>query len=244
MENIIKYFILPSNLIVLFLTAGIIFYFKKNFKKVGIYLIVLSALIYVIFGTGPVSFWLLGNLEYQYPYLSNPATIKSVENIVVLTGYAEENSEIPLSSKVNSASAFRLLEVARIFALSPHSNIIITGYGAVPNIMKNLLVSIGITNNKIIVENKSNNTFENAQNVLALIENRPFALVTSAGHMPRSMQVFKKLGMKPIPAPTDYLSRKNYLAINYLPSPIHLKYSDLAIHEYVAIFWYRITNRI
>ena len=82
---------------------------------------------------------------------------------------------------------------------------------------------------------------------IAIVPNNmilPFILVTSAGHMPRSMHVFKKAGLNPIPAPTHYLTRKNNLAISYLPSPLHLRYSDLAIHEYAAILWYHVKNRL
>ncbi len=110
--------------------------------------------------------------------------------------------------------------------------------------MKDLLISMGLPGNKILIENKSNSTFDSAKNVSNLLKNKRFILITSAGHMPRSMKVFKKLGMTPIPAPTDYLTRENYFAISYLPSPLHLRYSDLAIHEYAAILWYQLTNRI
>jgi hypothetical protein len=58
------------------------------------------------------------------------------------------------------------------------------------------------------------------------------------------MGVFKKQQMNPLPAPTDYMSRKNYMAISYLPSPLHLYYSDLAVHEYLGILWYKLTDRI
>jgi uncharacterized SAM-binding protein YcdF (DUF218 family) len=62
--------------------------------------------------------------------------------------------------------------------------------------------------------------------------------------MPRSVGVFRKQGLNPLPAPTDYMSRKNYMAISYLPSPLHLYYSDLAVHEYLGILWYKIRGWI
>jgi uncharacterized SAM-binding protein YcdF (DUF218 family) len=69
-----------------------------------------------------------------------------------------------------------------------------------------------------------------------------FLLVTSAGHIPRAMGVFRKLGMNPRAAPTYYLTRRNWLAVQYLPSPLHLQYSDLAVSEYAALFWYRLNG--
>ena len=244
MSDLLTFFVLPSNLIILFSVAGIFLSLRRKFRKTGKYLLIIAAVIYLIFATGPVSFWLLGNLEYQYPYLQNSEEIKEVETIVILTAYAEADSKIPLSSRVSSSSAFRLLEAVRIFTLAPHSNIIITGYGDIPKIMKELLISMGLPANKILIENESDNTFESAKNIQPFVGKNTFALTTSAGHMPRSMKIFKKLEMNPMPAPTEFLTRKNYLAISYLPSPLHLRYSDLAVHEYIAIFWYRILGYI
>ncbi|MEF9426571.1 MAG: YdcF family protein [Candidatus Mariimomonas ferrooxydans] len=243
-EDIIKYVILPSNLIILLFLSGAILFLVKKARKFSSYLLIIAVVIYLFFASGPVSFWLLGNLEYQYPYLKDSESIKEVEYIVVLTAYAEADHLLPLSSRVNDSSAFRLIEAVRIFKKIPHSGIIISGSKDISGIMKELLIAMGINENKIIIENNSNNTFESAKNLQPLINHKPIVLVTSAGHMPRSMKVFKKLGMNPIPAPTNYFTRKNYLAINYLPSPLHLKYSDLAIQEYGALLYYSVMNQI
>jgi uncharacterized SAM-binding protein YcdF (DUF218 family) len=64
-------------------------------------------------------------------------------------------------------------------------------------------------------------------------------LGTSAGHMPRSVSIFRNFGMHPVPAPTDFMTRRNFLATGYLPSPQYLRLSDLAVHECVGILWYR-----
>ena len=110
--------------------------------------------------------------------------------------------------------------------------------------MKEVLLSLGLPDNQVIIEAESRSTFENAIVLQKKLNDRSFILVTSAGHMPRAVAVFKKLGMNPIPAPTDYQVGNNPLASHYLPSPSHLIYSDLAVHEYLGILWYRITRRL
>ncbi len=244
MEELSKYFLSPSSLVVLFSISGVILPFRSISRRFGRTLLLAAACIYVFFSTGPVSFWLLGNLEYQFPYITDFDSIVETEYVVVLAGYAERDSLVPLSSRVNRASAFRLLETIRIVNELPRSSIIITGCNDVPEIMKEVLVAAGIPEGKILVDKRSASTSDSARNVSELIKGNSFVLVTSAGHMPRSMQVFMKLGMFPVPAPTDYRSRKNYLAIDYWPSPLHLEYSDLAVHEYAAILWYRLRDRI
>ncbi len=62
-----------------------------------------------------------------------------------------------------------------------------------------------------------------------MLAGRPFFLVTSAGHLPRTMAAFAKLGMTPIPAPTDYRLSRNVRRASILPSPMHLYGSDLAV---------------
>lgn len=244
MEIIIKFLIVPSNLIILLFITGVLLFFIKSLNKPARYLLTGAAVIYLIFATGPVSFWLLGKLEYQYPYLKDASKIKGAEYIVVLSAYADDDTALPLSSRVNSSGAFRLMEALRIHRALPETKIIITGTGGVPNVMKEVLTSMGTNENRLIVENNSVNTYDNLKNIYSFVGNRQFILVTSAGHMPRSLGISRKLGLNPVPAPTDYLTFKNYMAISYLPSPLHLNNSDLAIHEYIGILWYRLTNRI
>jgi uncharacterized SAM-binding protein YcdF (DUF218 family) len=58
--------------------------------------------------------------------------------------------------------------------------------------------------------------------------------------MPRCMGIFRKLGMQPIPAPTDYQAGQNPLDASFTPSIEHLRLSELALHEYIGIVWYRL----
>lgn len=203
-----------------------------------------TAGIYIFFGSGPVSFWLLGNLEYRYPPLSHFEELKGINTIVVLAAYAEIYPSYPLSSEVNFASAFRIIEALRIYNDLPNAEILISGEEDMPEIMKKLLISLGVSGDRIAIENQSENTYESAVNVRKIVGAKSFILVTSAGHMPRAMGVFHKLAMNPIPAPTNYMTRKNYLAVNYFPDPMQLMYSDLAVHEYLGIFWYRLNDRL
>ena len=244
MFEIVKAFFIPSNLILILSLAGIILLLLKKSKRFAVGLILAAFIAYIFLGMGFISLWLLGNLENRYPSLKAVDGLKGVNEIVVLTGYAEADPALPPSSEVNVASAFRLLEARRIFNFLPEANVIITGSADVAAIMGNLLVSIGIPRSRITIENHSSNTFESAVEVTKMLKEKTFILVTSAGHMPRAMGSFKKQGMNPIPAPTHFMSVKKFRLSHCLPSPLHLSYSDLAVHEYFGIIWYRITNRI
>lgn len=91
MEAIVKYFFLPSGMILTLVILGFTLVFAKKSKKLGLYLLLSAGILYVFFGTGPVSFWLLGNLEYQYPFVKSIDPSNKGQPIVVLAAHAEWN---------------------------------------------------------------------------------------------------------------------------------------------------------
>lgn len=239
MAILLKYLVLPSSLILFSALTGFLLIWLRATRKYGTALLVIALAGYVFFASGPVSFLLLGHLEYQIP----PAAVSErigTGKIVILAAYAESDQDIPLSARVSAASAIRLLEALSLYRSLPDAMVILSGEGAVPTIMRDVLVASGVPPERILVDATSFNTFESAKHLVPLLGNEPFLLVTSAGHMPRALGVFVKAGTSPRPVPTHYLSRRNWLAIQYLPSPIHLSYSDLAVSEYVAMFWYQL----
>ncbi len=74
-----------------------------------------------------------------------------------------------------------------------------------------------------------------------------FVLVTSAGHMPRSMALFRKLGMAPIPAPAEYLVREREGGVRpgmFFPEADNLVMAEKAFHEYMGLVWAWISGQI
>lgn len=244
MTEFIRNILIPSNLINIFFIVGIILLITRKRKRPAVIMFALSAAVYFIFGTGVISLWLLGNLEHRYKPLASIEGLGDVKTIVILAGHAEKQPGLPLSSEVNFASAYRLIEGLRIIHLLPNTKILISGRDEVPGIMKDLLASMGLPGLRIIIDNQSRNTHESAVNVRRFLDQEDFILVTSAGHMPRAMETFRKAGMHPVPAATNYMSVKERRFIHYLPSPHHLVYADLAIHEYLGMAWYRLTGKM
>jgi uncharacterized SAM-binding protein YcdF (DUF218 family) len=244
MKDIVQLLTTPSSFIALLLIIGIAALFFRRLRKLAMILLIIAGIIYIALASGPVSYWLIGRLEHRYPALTNIDTVKNVKKIVVLAGHADADPYFPISSAVNSSSAFRLMEAARLHNLISGSKILITGSGDVPEVMKKVLLSLGIPDQTISIDNQSRNTYESAVKIRQMVGTETIILVTSAGHMIRSVGVFKKVGINTIPAPTDYMTGPNCLAANYFPTASHLTYSDLAVHEYLGIVWYKITGRL
>jgi uncharacterized SAM-binding protein YcdF (DUF218 family) len=244
MKDIAQLLTTPSSFIALLLIMGMAALFIRRLRKLTMILFIIGGIIYIALASGPVSYWLIGRLEHRYPALTHMDTVKNVKTIVVLAGHADADPYFPISSAVNSSSAFRLMEATRLSMLIVGSKILITGSRDVPAVMKEVLLSLGVPDQTISIENQSRNTYESAVKIKQMFGTGDIVLVTSAGHMIRSVGVFKKLGIKSIPAPTDFMTGPNCLAANYFPTASHLTYSDLAIHEYIGMLWYKITGRL
>ncbi|MFC1793567.1 YdcF family protein [Planctomycetota bacterium] len=113
-------------------------------------------------------------------------------------------------------------------------------------VMKAFAIDLGVQEDKIITEDKSQNTMENTtelKRLLAPKEQRNIGLVTSAWHMPRSERVFRQVftmdTIVPIPVGYRYTPSKRCME-NMIPSSGVLQTSTEVIHEWVGILWYMI----
>lgn len=241
--GVVKYLLLPSSMVMICALLGLVMLCTRLPKVWGLALCALSVSGYIIFATGPIAMGLLGYLEYQIPSASIAERV-GARTIVVLAAHAERDLAIPLSSRINEGAAFRLIETISLFQSGTNPAVIVTGEGDTPHIMKEVLVSAGIPSAHITVDDQSWSTYESGRNLAPALGDVPFLLVTSAGHMPRAIKVFRKAGTNPCAVPTHFLTRSNWMAIQYLPSPRHLVYSDLAVSEYEALVWYAINGWI
>jgi uncharacterized SAM-binding protein YcdF (DUF218 family) len=76
--------------------------------------------------------------------------------------------------------------------------------------------------------------------------NEPVLLVTSAGHMRRSMACFKKVGVAFITYPVNYqshLDRKYSWDAILIPSAGTISKWDALIHEWVGYLAYKLTGK-
>lgn len=101
--------------------------------------------------------------------------------------------------------------------------------------------SLGIPADRLRLEERSRNTWENAAFVRERFNTKAPLVVTSAWHMPRAIYSFREHGMEPVPAPTLYRSDPAPpLLTDFLPSSGGLETSSLALHEYLGLLYYRI----
>lgn len=203
-----------------------------------------AGLLYLLFSNGFIATLLMSPLEYAYPAMQDPLRFPEVQSIVVLTAYAAEDSDMPLSSRLNSSSTFRVMETANLFARRPDCQVIVSGGAIAARMMGEQLRLLGIPEKRLVIDDQSAHTNSSAESLAGMLAGKSVFLVTSAGHMERAIGVFRKHGITPIAAPTDYQLPRSASDASWMPSPIHLLASDLAVHEYLALAWYRWTGKL
>ncbi len=198
-----------------------------------------------LLGTRPVAENLLWPLERQYQVPGIASLQKSgVRQVVVLTGGGFAGRDEMLHSAFPHASVYRFLGGVELASqLGPECRVIFSGSAgrgrglATASTMEDLsrLISPG---RPTAAEIKSDSTAEHPGNVKALLRDEPFALVTSALHMPRSMRNFHRSGMNPIPYPVDFLVQGNYGSMDWIPSMENWWKLNAGLREYVATLFY------
>lgn len=202
----------------------------------------IAALLYLS-SIQPVPEALLRSLEYKYALPQKPEG-----DVIVLLG-GGTMADVPLPDgwrgEVGGAAAQRVLGAYALHRRSEWPILVsggevFRGDGTEAVVMKAILVSLGMSPDKIVVEAKSLNTQQNAEFTAGLLRQygykRP-VLVTSAFHMPRSLAEFKQAGIAATPYPVGYsASRQDYWnALSWVPSAGAMYGTGVALKEYAGL---------
>ena len=109
-----------------------------------------------------------------------------------------------------------------------------------------LLESFGVAPERIVFEDRSRNTAENAQFSRELVKPKRgerWLLVTSAYHMPRAVGCFRRVGFMVEAYPVDWQT-PGWIALTSVTDLSEgLSRTDLAVHEWVGLIAYWVTGR-
>jgi len=148
----------------------------------------------------------------------------------------------------------RLLQAIELYKLGMVKKILVTGgSGRVlhPEMreglyLKRYILFMGVKEEDLLLESKSQNTHENALFTKALLEEQKFKgrllLVTSAFHMRRALGCFETVGLEVEPYSTDRFSGPRKFEFDHLFIPNASIFSDWAqlIHEWVGAITYKL----
>lgn len=239
-------FLFPPGIIIVGLVFLCIYLYKKQRKLAKI--VGLFTLIFYLCTISLVSDQLIGSLEKTYTV---PRPVYGDVIIMLGGGATLDTPNVNGVGHLSGFAANRLLTSAQLYQ-KLHIPIILSGgkvlatTGCEAEISKVILIGLGVPEEKIIIEDKSLNTTENAMYSKVLLEKYGFkqpVLVTSAFHMKRSVLQFEKTQVTVLPYPTDYQTNieNSFQPHQLWPSATALLDTSLALKEYVGILavkWY------
>jgi len=259
LKKIITCFLFPLPLGILISFVGLYMLWFTARLKTGRILVSTGLIILTLFSYNAVAKKLLKPLEGKYRAFEIEGSASTHETdtgsdikfIVVLGGGHTTDPEMPITSQIGSSSLVRLIDGIRIYRKHPDANLILSGgivFDPIPEAetMARVAKAIGVPEGDIILESRSKDPKDQARLIKPIVGNKKFVLVTSASHMPRSMALFRKLGMNPIPSPTDHrvMNAQGLGPGSFFPSPGNLEKSQAAIHEYLGMTWARIKGQM
>jgi uncharacterized SAM-binding protein YcdF (DUF218 family) len=251
LKKIVAVFFYPVPLCLEILILGLVCLWAIRRERLGKILVTLGTVLLLLLSTSLISSGLLVPLEQRYPALLHPETVSwgpksstAPKWIVVLGGGHRSDHSLPANSQISPAALGRVVEGVRLYKTIPGSKLLLSGgvvFDPVPEaeVMAQIAVLLGVKPQDITLESDSRDTANQAEIIAEMIGRERFILVTSAAHMPRSMALFKKRGLKPIPAPTNYALKKGqgFHLGNFFPAPGNLGLAQTALHEYLGIAW-------
>jgi len=237
LKQFVSFFIEPFGLVFGLFAFGLCLLFAKKDIYAKVFLSLAFGFMF-LFSYPPFANFLVINLESQYPKYDYKTKVKYIH--VLGSGHNADQTQ-PLSSQISASGTSRDIEGIIIHKNTKGSKLIFTGYEGhtdtpVAIVNAEFAKALGVDEKEMLVNPNPKDTKEEAVFCKSVVGSEPFALVTSATHMPRAMRLFKSLGMNPIPAPTDFYKKK----INtYLKAPnvYSFKKSQMAMHEYIGILW-------
>ena len=254
MDKLVESMATPIMWVFVLMVSGLILGLRQRRKRlcfVGRILIITAGLVLYLFSIPAISDRLLYSLESQHRQ-PDVEVFSSLDLVVVLGAGYHPSGGFRESAEPSGLAYARVLGGVKAFKKSGAEALALCGGGddetheTEADVMKTLAMAMGVREDKIITEDRSHNTMENAtelKKLLATKGQRHIGLVTSALHILRSERVFRQVFPEDtiVPIPVGYLYDPEKRCLkSMIPSSMALQTSTEAIHEWIGMLWYMI----
>lgn len=248
MKKIVSRFLFPLPLSLEFLFVGLFLLWFTRRQRAGKALVTCGTLLLLGLSNIFSSDALLRPLEHRYPPLAVEqagARVPAVSFIAVLGGFGDDDPDVPITSHISPDLMVRLIEGIFLQREIHGSKLILSGGNDSAEGMAKMAEALGVSAQDMMRLAEPRDTEEESQQIAPIVGAQRFILVTSASHMPRAMGLFRKRGLQPIAAPTDYLAPGHRVDLDDLfPDGYKLFKSQTAFYEYLGLAWEALRGRI
>jgi uncharacterized SAM-binding protein YcdF (DUF218 family) len=213
----------------------------------------------LVCGLTPLGDLLIRPLESRFPRaeIDRPGADagRPITGIIVLGGAEDGHADgSPQLAALNEA-AERYTEAVALARRLPQARVVFSGgsglllEASAPEAESagRLFEALGVPRERITLETKSRDTYENAQLTARLVNPMPderWLLVTSAWHMPRAMGCFRRAGFAVEAWPVDYRTPRRLDPLRFHSSiPEGLRRIDFVTKEYIGLITYYLAGR-
>lgn len=251
LSKIFYFFINPINLVFIALLLGVFLLWIKK-VKMGRNLLTLSAIFALLVTVFPIENIIRTHLENRFPV---PVSLpEHIDGIIILGGAVHPGLSNDRKQLILQGNSERLFNFARLAKKFPTARLVYTG-GSNSLTEQHLKEAhfataafneLGIQKGRILYEDQSRNTIENALFSKELASPQPgenWILITSAQHMPRAVGCFRKANWTVIPYPVDYSKMTEVslsASIDFARRSSSLSYG---LHEVIGLFTYWLTDK-
>jgi len=243
----------PSQLILLGLLVGVGL-LLAGWLRAGRVVTSAAGLALVILGLLPTAAYLASPLERRFPQPDLPS---EVAGIILLAGAERVSASATHGVPQLGMHGDRYVTMLRLATRFPKARIVFTGdalakpgqgpLGTQTAVAAATLAGLGLDSSRVTFESESNDTCENATNTRALVSPQPgeaWVVVTSAGHMPRTIGCFRAAGWPDVIAqPADFQAVPGLRNAGAFRIVNNLALLDLAVHEWLGLAYYRLQGR-
>lgn len=256
LAKILWFAVQPSMGLMLVLALGLVFLWTR-WARAGRRIAAAAGAMLLVAGLSPLGQALTWPLEDRFP----PADLDHgapVVGIVVLGGAFDTHVGRARGVATLNEAGERMTETIVLARRFPNARVVFSGGGGATRLIyagqsesvdaETLLIAMGLDRKRLLLEDRSRDTYENALYTHALV--RPQAgerwlLITSALHMPRAMGCFRQVGFDPAPWPVDYRTRGPRDWLRFFDRPSEgWRRIDVVAREWIGLVVYWVAGRI
>jgi uncharacterized SAM-binding protein YcdF (DUF218 family) len=244
LKKLFSYFLLPYPIILTLLVVGTVLLLFTKRQRAAKILVTTGVSLAIVLSLPLTVGWVLRPLQRFRP-LDQLSLAAGARWVVVLGSGYSTPGRVPPNGRLDTASLERLVEGIRLYRALPGTKLITSGgvaYAGVSQaqVLADAAVALGVPRGDIVLEAQSIDTAEEAKLVQDIVGGDRFVLVTSTTHMRRSLGLFEKRGLHPVPAPAGFWPNGKFP----LPAASFLAAADRADHEYIGLLWATLRGQI
>jgi uncharacterized SAM-binding protein YcdF (DUF218 family) len=241
--SIISSFLLsPICWILAFVIAGFLFRNKRIRRACRI----TALCIFIVFSSPLLLHWFATKWQGERGIID---TSKVYSCGIVLGGFASVDAD---NYAYFNGAADRFIQVLKLYKVGVIQHILVSGGNGKDNkksfreavFVKDELVTLGVPDSAILIEDRSTNTAQNAINSKKILDAHhlepPYLLITSANHIPRATLLFNKAGVVTEPFACNYTAANSAFGFSSLvPQLWVLGEWQGYLKEALGYWWYK-----